>query len=53
MNKTAKYSLIIIGILLFLNGILNIMDDGMVRTYDIASILSGLGFSIVGFSKRE
>lgn len=53
MNKTAKYSLIIIGILLFMNGILNIIDDATVLTYDIASILSGIGFIIVGLSNKK
>ena len=49
MSKTTKISLIIIGILLLLNGLLNIIDDGTVLTYDIASILSGIGFIIVSF----
>ena len=52
MNKTIKITLIIIGILLLLNGLLNIIDDGTILTYDIASILSGIGFIIVSFSKK-
>jgi len=52
MNKTIKITLIIIGILLLLNGLLNIIDDGTILTYDIASILSGVGFIIVSFSKK-
>jgi hypothetical protein len=52
MNKTTKTMLIIIGILLLLNGLLNIIDDGTILTYDIASILSGIGFVIVGVSKK-
>jgi len=53
MNKATKISLIIIGVLLLLNGLLNIVDDGTVLTYDIASILSGIGFIIVSFPKRS
>ncbi|MBN1162578.1 hypothetical protein JXA34_02430 [Patescibacteria group bacterium] len=53
MHKTAKFTLIIIGILLFMNGVLNIIDDAVVLTYDIASILSGIGFIIVGLSMKE
>ena len=52
MNKIIKITLIIIGVLLLLNGLLNIVDDGMILTYDIASILSGVGFIIVAFSKK-
>lgn len=48
MNKSTKITLIIIGILLLLNGLLNIVDDGKVLTYDIASILSGIGFIVLG-----
>ena len=51
MNKTTKISLRIIGVLLFLNGILNIIDDARVLTYDIASILSGIGFLIISRSE--
>lgn len=53
MHKIAKITPIIIGILLLMNGVLNIMDDAMVRTYDIASILSGIGFIIVGLSNKN
>ncbi|MFH0840769.1 MAG: hypothetical protein V1865_02195 [bacterium] len=52
MNKTIKITVIIIGILLLLNGLLNIIDDGTILTYDIASILSGIGFIIVSLSKK-
>lgn len=52
MNKTIKIAVIIIGILLLLNGLLNIIDDGTILTYDIASILSGIGFIIVSFFKK-
>jgi ABC-type transport system involved in multi-copper enzyme maturation permease subunit len=51
-NKKQK-TLMVIGILLFLNGILNIIDDSRVLTYDITSVLSGFGFMIIGaFYKR-
>lgn len=53
MQKIAKNILIIIGALLFMNGILNIIDDAMILTYDIASILSGVGFVIVGLSNKN
>ncbi len=53
MSKLAKITLIIIGILLVLNGLLNIIDDGTILTYDIASLLSGIGFIIVSFSKKS
>ena len=52
MNKAAKVTLTIIGILLLLNGLLNIFDNGMILTYDIASILSGIGFMVVSFSQK-
>jgi len=52
MSKTTKTSLTIIGILLLSNGLLNIIDDGTILTYDIASILSGIGFIIVSLSKK-
>jgi len=52
MKKTTQMALALIGILLLLNGLLNIVDDGTVRTYDIASILSGIGFIIVSLSKK-
>jgi len=39
-------SLLIVGILLLLNGLGNIVDDARILTYDIASILSGIGFIV-------
>lgn len=48
MNKKIRIVLIIIGILLLLNGLANIIDDARVLTYDITSILSGIGFIILG-----
>jgi len=53
MHNIAKYTLIIIGILLTMNGVLNIIDDGTILTYDIASILSGIGFIIVSLSNKK
>ena len=47
MQRLAKVSLITVAILLVLNGLLNIIDDGRVLTYDIASILSGIGLAMV------
>ena len=43
--------ILIVGILLVFNGLINIVDDSSVLTYDITSILSGLGFVIV--SRRK
>jgi len=53
MQKNAKILLFIVAVFLVLNGLLNIIDDGMVRTYDIASILSGIGFTVVGYILRK
>jgi len=53
MNKTIKITLLIIGILLLFNGVLNIIDDATILTYDIASILSGIGFIIVSLSSKK
>jgi len=50
MKKLTKKPLMIVAILLILNGLLNIIDDGRVLVYDIASILSGIGFVIVSSS---
>lgn len=47
MSKTIKISLIVIGILLLINGIGNIIDDSRILTYDITSILSGVGFILI------
>lgn len=43
--------LLIVGVLLVLNGLANIVDDARVLTYDITSILSGLGFVIISRKK--
>lgn len=52
MNKTLKTVLLIIAVLLILNGLINIVDDGKVLVYDITSILSGIGFILVRFIKK-
>ena len=51
MKKWINTALLIIGILLFVNGIANIVDDSRVLTYDITSILSGTGFILVSRMK--
>ncbi len=53
IGNAKKISLLIIGILLFLNGTLNIIDDARVLTYDITSILSGLGFIILSINLKN
>ena len=53
MKKSMKIALGVIGVLLVLNGVLNIIDDARVLTYDIASVLSGIGFIILSFSRFE
>ncbi len=49
MNKKNRISLLILilGILLLINGIGNIIDDARVLTYDITSILAGIGFIVL------
>lgn len=43
----------IIGVLLFLNGVLNVIDDSRLLVYDITSILAGIGFFVLGrFDKK-
>lgn len=53
MNKSKKVLLMVIGILLIFNGILNIIDDSRVLVYDITSILSGIGFVIISKIKTK
>ena len=53
MKKLLKLSLFIIAILLILNGLINIVDNGSVLAYDITSILSGIGFIITGIIQRQ
>jgi len=33
--------------------VLNIIDAATILTYDIASVLSGIGFVIIGLSKKN
>ena len=47
MKKITTISLAILGVLLLLNGLGNIVDDARVLTYDITSVLTGIGFIIV------
>ena len=47
MSKIQKIIIRIIGILLILTGVLNIIDDARILTYDITSILSGIGFVLL------
>ncbi len=44
MDKKIKIALWVIGILLILNGVGNMVDDSRVLTYDITSVLAGIGF---------
>jgi len=46
MNSAGRIALLVVGVLLILNGLLNIWDDARVLTYDITSILAGIGFVI-------
>jgi hypothetical protein len=48
MKRTIKTLLIVIGSLLVLNGLGNIMDDARILTYDITSVLAGIGFILSG-----
>ncbi|MFH1851469.1 MAG: hypothetical protein ABIA75_03915 [Candidatus Neomarinimicrobiota bacterium] len=53
MNNLIRVSLVIIGILLVLNGLLNIIDDGRLLTFDITTILAGMGFLLVSAIKNR
>lgn len=53
MNKKITISLVIVGGLLLINGIGNIIDDSRVLTYDITSVLSGIGFILVSLFKKD
>jgi len=53
MNKAIKVTVMVLGVLLVLNGALNIIDDSRILTYDITSILSGLGFILLSLWKRK
>ena len=47
MEKITKGSLAVVGVLLILNGLINIFDNGTVLAYDITTILAGIGFGLV------
>jgi hypothetical protein len=53
MNKLLIILLFIIASLLIFNGLINIVDDGSILAYDIASILSGFGFIITSLILRK
>jgi len=53
MTKAKTISLIIIGILLIINGLLNIIDDSRVLAFDITSILAGIGFIILSIQNKS
>ena len=52
MNRPIKAILLITGLLLLFNGLGNIIDDARVLTYDITSILAGIGFLAVSRQKQ-
>jgi len=47
MNKTARITLLIIGIVLLILGFGNIWDDSRVLVYDLTAIIAGIGFIVV------
>ena len=51
MNSVVKILIFVIGVLLVLNGIGNIVDDSRILTYDLTSILSGVGFILISRTK--
>ncbi len=51
MNKTAKITLLVLGILLLLLGFGNIWDDSRVLVYDLTAIFAGIGFIVISRSK--
>lgn len=53
MTRTKMISLIIIGSLLVINGLLNIIDDSRVLTFDITSILAGIGFIVLSIKNKS
>jgi hypothetical protein len=50
-TQVSKIAVLIVGALLVLNGLINISDNGTVLSYDITSILSGVGFILMFFRK--
>ncbi len=53
MNKLFIILLFIIAGLLIFNGLINIIDNGSILSYDIASILSGFGFIITSLILKQ
>jgi ABC-type transport system involved in multi-copper enzyme maturation permease subunit len=53
MNRYIKIALIAIGALLLLNGVGNMLDDSRILTYDITSVLAGVGFVLIGLSNKR
>ena len=51
MKNSANIALLVIGVLLLINGFGNIIDDARVLTYDLTSILSGIGFVVLSRKK--
>lgn len=51
MNRLSKTILLVVGTLLLINGLANVVDDARVLTYDITSILAGIGFLTLGLHK--
>ena len=47
MKKWIRIALAVVGVLLLVNGLANIAEDARVLTYDITSILAGIGFILV------
>jgi len=47
MNKTARWIVLTMGILLLLLGFGNIWDDSRVLVYDLTAIFAGIGFIAV------
>ncbi len=51
-NKTARTTLLVLGILLLLLGFGNILDDSRVLVYDLTAVFAGLGFIVISRSMR-
>ena len=52
MKKNTNTIILIIGILLILVGVANIIDDARILTYDITSILAGIGFVLLSKTRK-
>ena len=51
MNKAAKMTLLVLGLLLLFIGFGNIWDDARVLVYDLTAIFAGIGFIIISRTK--